>query len=108
MPEDRLGGFEELVLLAVAALGGDGYGVAIQEELEHNTAQTISVGAVYATLDRLERKGYVESRMGGATAERGGRRKRLYSITSPGVTAIGDARRVRTSLWDAIDLPAGA
>lgn len=106
MLEDRVGGFEELVLLAVASLNGGGYGVTLRDELERESGRPISVGAVYATLERLERKGYVTSRLGGATAERGGRRKRLYRITAPGVRAIREARRVRASLWDAIELPA--
>jgi DNA-binding PadR family transcriptional regulator len=103
---DRLGGFEELVLLAVAGLRGTGYGVTIQEQLEAETGRGISVGAVYATLDRLERKGYVQSRLGPATAERGGRRKRLYRATALGATALAQARRVRLNLWNAIEAPA--
>jgi DNA-binding PadR family transcriptional regulator len=104
--DDRLGGFEELVLLAVAGLRGAGYGVTIQEQLEGETGQVISVGAVYATLDRLERKGYVQSRLGAATAERGGRRKRQYRITATGATALEETRRVRVNLWNVIQAPA--
>ena len=103
MGTERLGGFEELVLLAVAGLHGEGYGVTIRDALEEGSGRKVSVGAVYATLDRLERKGYVRSWMGGATAERGGRRKRLFEITSSGTAAIDDARRLRDRFWRAIE-----
>lgn len=106
--DDRLGGFEELVLLVVAGLRGAGYGVTIQEQLEAETGQLISVGAVYATLDRLERKGGVSSRLGPATAERGGRPKRLFRVTAAGSAALAETRRVRQSLWKAIDAGARA
>jgi len=102
MAIDRLGGFEELVLLAAAALNGAGYGVTIQEQLESESGQPISVGAVYSALDRLERKGYVRSRTGGATAERGGRRKRLYAVTASGVRALEAMDRIRSGLWGTI------
>ncbi len=106
MAGERLGGFEELVLLAVAGLAGDGYGVTIRDHLELGTGNRVSVGAVYATLDRLERKGYVKSRMGGATGERGGKRKRLFRVTAHGKTAIVEARTLRDHFWDAIEAPA--
>ena len=100
---DRLGGFEELVLLATATLAGTGYGVTIQEALEEETGQTVSVGAVYATLDRLERKGLVTSREGAATTERGGRRKRLFRVTAQGMRTLEETRQVRAQLWEAIE-----
>ena len=106
MSTDRLDGFEEVVLLAVAGLRGEGYGVSIRAELETGSRGRVSVGAVYATLDRLERKGYVESRVGAATAERGGRRKRLFKITGTGTAAITDARRLRDRFWKTIEAPA--
>ncbi|MEE8134903.1 MAG: helix-turn-helix transcriptional regulator [Gemmatimonadales bacterium] len=108
MADNRIGGFEELVLLAVAGLQGDGYGVNIRDHLETGTNQRVSVGAVYATLDRLERKGYVMSHMGDATADRGGKRKRLFRITPNGTAAITDARRLRQIFWDAIEAPVNA
>jgi PadR family transcriptional regulator, regulatory protein PadR len=95
----RLGGFEELVLLAAQSLHPDGYAVAVGERLEQEGERTITLGAVYATLDRLERKGLVVSRLGDGTPERGGRRKRLYRITAEGVRALQYARAVRTRLW---------
>ena len=102
---DRLGGFEELVLLATAGLRGEGYGVTIQERLETRMGETISVGAVYAALDRLERKGFVRSRVGGATSERGGRRKRFFEATAAGLRALRDMRAIRARFWQALEAP---
>ena len=79
-----LGEFEILVLAALVRLGTDGYGVAIRREIEERTKRNVSVGALYATLARLEEKGYVSSRFGEATAERGGRAKRYYDLQAPG------------------------
>lgn len=103
MTTDRLGGFEELVLLATASLGGAGYGVTIQEQLEEEAGDTVSVGAVYSTLDRLERKGLVTSREGAPTAERGGRRKRLFRVTAAGMRALSTMRAMRGRLWETIE-----
>ena len=108
MSKDRLGGFEELVLLAVAGLAGDGYGVNIRDHLENGTVQRVSVGAVYATLERLERKGYVHSRMGGATTDRGGKRKRLYRVTARGTAAMTAARALRDHFWHSIEAATSA
>lgn len=102
----RLGGFEELVLLAVASLKGEGYGVTIQECLEEETGHRVSVGAVYATLDRLERKGLLGSRYGPATAARGGKRKRIYRINASGVHALSESRLIRGRFWKTIEFPA--
>lgn len=102
----RIGAFEELVLLAVGTLAGAGYGVTIQAELERETGDTISLGAVYATLDRLERKALVRSRVGAPTAERGGRRKRVFTITAAGVSAVRDMQRIRTRLGHPLLNPA--
>ncbi len=105
MADARLGGFEELVLLAVAGLDGAGYGVTLQEHLEALSGHPIALGAVYTTLDRLERKRLVASRMADPTGERGGRRKRLYRITAAGSSSLDSMRRIRSSLWRAIDRP---
>lgn len=94
----RIGAFEELVLLAVLGLGGTGYGVSIRVELEAETGEPISLGAVYATLDRLERKGLVRSTVGPATAERGGRRKRVYRVSAAGSAALRAMQRIRSQL----------
>jgi len=94
----RIGAFEELVLLAALGLDGSGYGVSIRDELEAETGETISLGAVYATLDRLERKGLVRSTVGSATAERGGRRKRVYRVSAAGAAALRAMQRIRSQL----------
>jgi PadR family transcriptional regulator len=103
MKGDRLGEFEELLLLAIYALGQDTYAVPVQEYMERTTRRAVSVGAVYAGLDRLERKGFVASLTGEATAVRGGKRKRHFSITADGRKAVRDARSVREQLWRAIE-----
>ena len=79
-----LGEFEYLLLSAAARLGDDGYGAAIRQEIERNTGHPCSVGALYTTLDRLEKKGFVKTWMGAATPERGGRPKRMVSVTAKG------------------------
>lgn len=80
----NLGEFEILVLAALVRLGTDAYGVSIRREIEERAGRSVSVGALYSTLSRLEEKGYVASRMGEATAARGGRAKRYYSIRGEG------------------------
>ena len=94
----RLAGFEELVLLATASLGEEAYGVTVQQRLEHETGSAVALGAVYAVLDRLERKGYVRSSWGEATPQRGGRRKRMFRVTAPGLTALRQMGRIRSRL----------
>jgi PadR family transcriptional regulator len=90
MPE-RLGSFEQLLLLALLRLGDDTYGVPILEEIEERTGRVISPGAIYTALDRLERRGLVRSRLGDPTPERGGKRKRHYRLTARGARALADA-----------------
>ncbi len=87
------------MLLAAQSLHPDGYAVSMTELLEREGERSISLGAVYATLDRLERKRFVESRLGEGSPERGGRRKRLYRITANGVRALEHAQAVRARLW---------
>ncbi len=82
-----LGEFEYLLLTAAARLGDEAYGAAIRRAIEEATGRRCSIGALYTTLDRLENKGLVKTWMGGATAERGGRAKRLVRVTSKGVKA---------------------
>jgi PadR family transcriptional regulator, regulatory protein PadR len=100
---DRIGEFEELVLLGMGALGDDTYAVPLQDYLSKATGRTVSMGAVYATLDRLEAKTLVTSAFGEATAERGGKRKRLYSVTPLGVRTLRDTRKLRERLWQAFE-----
>ena len=82
-----LGEFEYLVLAAAARLGEDAYGANIRQEMEATTQRACSIGALYTTLDRLEAKGFIKTRMGDATAERGGRAKRMVRITREGKKA---------------------
>jgi DNA-binding PadR family transcriptional regulator len=101
MKGERLGEFEELTLLAVASLGEDAYGVAVQQRLEREMRSEVSLGAVYSALERMETKGFVTSSLGKATAARGGRRKRLFEVTPLGQRTLRDVRRTRESLWSA-------
>jgi DNA-binding PadR family transcriptional regulator len=87
-----LGDLEQLVLLAILRLEGEAYGIAIQQEIAAHSERYASLGAVYTTLSRLEQKGYVSGRAGEPTAQRGGRRKKLYSVEAVGQKAL------RTSL----------
>ena len=82
-----LGEFEYLLLTAAAKLGEDAYGAAIRQEIENVTRRSCSIGALYTTLDRLETKGLIETWMGEATPQRGGRPKRMVRLTSEGVEA---------------------
>jgi len=102
MRRSYLGEFEEVVLLTVAVLGEGAYGVAITDELERQTGRSVSISAVHAALHRLEEKAMLSSRMGDATAERGGRRKRLFTVTVLGSRTLHDIRTVRERLWDSI------
>ena len=103
MKGERLGEFEEIVLLAAYGLGGDAYGVTIQQRLEESIGRGATIGAVYAALDRLERKRHLKSRVGGATHERGGRRKRFFKITLAGVQALETMRADREEMWGLVE-----
>ncbi|MEZ0610835.1 PadR family transcriptional regulator [Fibrella sp. WM1] len=97
-----LGEFEEVVLLVVAACPTDAYGVNVWEDVQQQTGRAITMSAVHTTLYRLEEKGYLSSVLGGATAERGGRRKRFFALTPTAVRALQDIQAVRDRLWQAI------
>ena len=88
-----LGEFEQLLLLAMVRLGENAYGATLRKDIEKRTGRTIAIGAVYTALDRLERKGYVASRVGQPTPERGGRRKRFYRLEPRGATALNHSYR---------------
>jgi PadR family transcriptional regulator, regulatory protein PadR len=96
--QNYLGGFEEIILLAIVGLGKDAYGVTIRREIESKTERSASVGAVYTTLGRLEKKGYLSSREGEATKERGGRAKRYFQIEAAGIEALRQATLARERL----------
>jgi DNA-binding PadR family transcriptional regulator len=85
---DLLGSLEHIVLLALVRLQANAYGMTIRREIEERTGRNLSIGAVYATLDRLESKGLVSSFLGEPTAERGGRAKRLFRIEAEGTQAL--------------------
>ena len=103
MKGDHLGEFEELTLLTVLGLGDEAYGVSVQEKLERDAKRSVSLGAVYAALNRLESKGLVQSRQGEATAERGGRRKRMFAITTEGTLTLRSIRKTRDRIWRSLE-----
>jgi DNA-binding PadR family transcriptional regulator len=94
-----LGEFELMLLLAVIHLGEEAYGVPIARELEAHRGKDVSVGSVYAALERLEAKGLVESSLGDPTPERGGKAKRYFRVTREGFKQVRETRRVLTGLW---------
>ncbi|NDU98955.1 PadR family transcriptional regulator [Spirosoma terrae] len=97
-----LGEFEEVVLLTVAILDEDAYGVSVTQEIEQKTGRSVGFSTVHTTLQRLEDKGFLSSRMGGATAERGGRRKRFFNVTAAGRKALQEVKQIRETLWSAL------
>ena len=101
-PRIYLGELEELILLMVALLNKDAYGVSITDELKKQAGREITISATHAALHRLEEKGFVKSKMGGASQERGGRRKRLFSITTYGRNALEELRETRNVIWGLI------
>lgn len=102
MKGTNLGEFEELILLTVCILFENAYAVTVLQELEKQTGRSLSISAVHAALIRLEKKGFLTSRMGGATQARGGRRKRYFQITDSGKAALTEMRRIREKLWQMI------
>lgn len=99
-----LGEFEQMVLLAVARLEGDAYGMAIVQELADTTGTEPAVASVYAALDRLERGGMVASTVGAPTPERGGRAKRFFRLVPAGAHALVRSRAALAALWRGLDL----
>ena len=94
-----LGEFEELVLLSAAALADDAYGVSIMQYIIQETGRKANISAVHEVLKRLQRKGYLKSKMGGATQERGGRRKRFFVLTASGRKTLEEAMRLKLQLY---------
>lgn len=105
MSKVSLGEFEHIVLAAVLRLRPDAYGMTIRREILERTGQDASIGAVYTTLERLQVKGYVSSHVGEKTAERGGRAKKYFEITSFGVEALQTSVERLTSMWDGVLRP---
>ena len=100
-----LGAFEELVLLALVRQGAAAYGVSIRRELEEQCGASVTMGAVYSTLDRLEAKRMVAPRHGEQRESRRGRPRRYYDIQAAGVAALERTRAVRATMWDGVELP---
>lgn len=100
MKGERLGEFEELVLLCARSLGpGEAHAPAIQAALTEHADRNVTLGAIYSAFDRAQRKGFVDSWLGEPTSERGGRAKRHYAVTPEGVAALDESRRIREALW---------
>jgi PadR family transcriptional regulator len=99
---EHLGELEQIVLLAVVRLGDDAYGVPIRLEIERRTGRTLTVGALYRTLDRLELKGYVTSWFGEPTSERGGRSKRYFKVRATGLRALRASHDALTAMWEGL------
>jgi PadR family transcriptional regulator PadR len=98
-----LGEFEHMVLLAIMRLGEDAYAVPVREEIARCTGRDVSRGSIYITLDRLETKGYLRSRLGDPTPERGGRAKRYYMLRPRAVDALKESRRALVALWRGLE-----
>ena len=94
-----LGEFEQMVLLALLQLKDNAYGAAIRQLLDEQIARTVALGALYSTLERLEKKGLVTSKLGEATPERGGRPKRFFHVTGQGLDALNRAKSAMDTLW---------
>ena len=100
---DFLGEFEQMVLMAVLRLGEEAYAVTIREEIERRTGRVASRGAIYITLDRLEKKGYLESWLADATPERGGRAKRYHKVSAAGATALKRSLAALEKMWQGLE-----
>ena len=99
MKYTQLGEFEELVLLIIGTLGNESYSVSIKKELQTRTGRNPSIGALHSALNRLQKKGFLDSFEGGATKARGGRRKRFYTITAYGRNALDYSYQLRSGLY---------
>ncbi|MEJ0030533.1 MAG: helix-turn-helix transcriptional regulator [Bacteroidota bacterium] len=102
MKGTNLGEFEEVVLLSVAILREKAYGMAIKVEIRRRLGRNPSIGALHASFNRLEEKGFLESRESDVAPERGGRRRRYYKITRSGANALQKARSIRDDMWKSI------
>jgi DNA-binding PadR family transcriptional regulator len=103
MSQDFLGEFEQMVLLSIMRLRSDAYGLAIKDELERTAGRSPSSGALYTTLDRMERKGFLESYAGESSSARGGRPRRYVRITPAGQQMLTRSRSTLLALWDGLE-----
>ena len=94
-----LGEFEEIVLLTVGVLTGNAYGLAVKYEVESRSGRKINLSAIHSALYRLERKGFLRAELGEATQQRGGKRKKMFEVTSIGMSALEEMRNIRSNLW---------
>jgi PadR family transcriptional regulator, regulatory protein PadR len=99
-----LGEFEQMVLLAVLQAGPEAYAIPIHDELRHRAKRRVALGAVYMTLDRLEKKGLLTSTLSEPLPERGGRARRCYRVTKPAIVALQASRRALMNLWDGLQV----
>jgi PadR family transcriptional regulator PadR len=99
MATDALGEFEQLILLAIAHQRTGVYGVSIRREIESRTGRSVTTGALYTALDRLERKGFIRSSVSDPTPQRGGRSKRLVALTTAGAGALQRSRALMEQMW---------
>jgi PadR family transcriptional regulator, regulatory protein PadR len=102
MKKTKLGEFEELVLLTVASLQEEAYGVEIKRELEERLRERLSVGSIQSALKRMEEKGFLTSEFGEATQKRGGKRKRIYTATPYAHRTLAELKEIRNALWSSI------
>jgi DNA-binding PadR family transcriptional regulator len=100
---EHLGEFEQIVLLAIIRLGDNAYGVPVRREIEERTGRSLTVGALYRTLDRLEDKGLITSWFGDPVPERGGRAKRYLRVAASGLRALRRSRQVMAAMWEGVD-----
>ena len=99
MRQDTIGEFEQCLLIAIIHLDREAYGVTIRHEIERRIGRDVAIGALYTSLDRLEKKGYVRSAMSEPTAQRGGRSRRYFTLTSAGAEALRQARARLERMW---------
>lgn len=104
---ELLGTFEQAVLLAVVKLANDAYGRAILRQVQRSLNREVAAGAVYATLDRLEEKGLISSRLASGTPVRGGRARRYYRLAASGVHALNDSKAALDGMWQGMEWPLG-
>lgn len=102
--EKFLGEFEQMILLSVMRLGGNAYGTSVRQLLSEVTGRDVTIGALYTTLERLEKKGLLDSRMGEVTPERGGRAKKYFKVTAQGEGALRRSKQALTNLWQGVSL----
>jgi DNA-binding PadR family transcriptional regulator len=103
MSQDYLGEFEQMVLLSIMRLGEEAYGLAVKDEMESVAGRTPSSGALYTTLDRMERKGWVTSAAGPSSSERGGRPRRYLRLTPGGLEILARTRNTLLAMWDGLE-----